>query len=221
MTAVKQIKSRERVANHGEVFTPEWLVNDMLDLVKREVERVDSRVLEPACGSGNFLVQVLRRKLDAVEATYRNSQRERADQALYGLMCIYGIELLPDNVNECRKNLIEIFADNLKLGGDDEYYLAASHVLRSNIVQGNALKGKDSSGRDIVFPEWTYDGSGEYQRRDFQFKDLMRSHELKTKGALFENQPDDGLIKPIRDDYPLASVRDLAMIKTETLEKAA
>lgn len=103
MTAVKQIKSRERVANHGEVFTPEWLVNDMLDLVKREVERVDSRVLEPACGSGNFLVQVLRRKLDAVEATYRNSQRERANQALYGLMCIYGIELLPDNVNECRK----------------------------------------------------------------------------------------------------------------------
>lgn len=221
MTSVKQIKSRERVANHGEVFTPEWLVNDMLDLVRREVKRVDSRVLEPACGSGNFLVQVLRRKLNAVKAAYRNPQRERANQALYGLMSIYGIELLPDNVTECRENLIEIFADNLRLGCNDDYYLAASHVLRCNIVQGNALEGQASSGRDIIFPEWTYDGNGKFQRRDFQFKDLTRRHELKVKGALFENQPDDRLIKPIKDDYPPTSVRDLAIIETDALEKAA
>lgn len=218
---MKQIKSRERVANHGEVFTPEWLVNDMLDLIKREVKRVDSRVLEPACGSGNFLVQVLRRKLNAIEETYRESQLERANQALYGLMCIYGIELLGDNVTECRKNLIEIFANNLELSCVDNHYLAASHVLRCNIVQGNALEGLSSGGRQIVFPEWTYDGNGKFRRRDFRFKELTRCRELNSKIASYENQPDHHPIKPEKDDYPPATVGDLATIGNDTLEKAA
>src|SRR5437899_12865948 len=96
------IKSKERVADHGEVFTPPRMVEAMLDLVKDETERIDSRFLEPACGSGNFLGQVLRRKLAAVERKFGKSDFERRHYSLLGLMCIYGIELLADNIAERR-----------------------------------------------------------------------------------------------------------------------
>src|SRR2546423_4477768 len=119
------VKSKQRVADHGEVFTPAWMVQAMLDLVKDETERIDSRFLEPACGSGNFLVQILRRKLAAVELKYGKSDFERRQYALLGLMCIYGIELLADNIAECRANVLEIFADCLKLGELDDLFLAA------------------------------------------------------------------------------------------------
>jgi hypothetical protein len=99
------IKSKKRVADHGEVFTPQWLVENMLDLVKGESERIDSRFLEPAFGSGNFLVPVLQRKLAAVEAKFGKNDFERRHYALLGVMCTYGIELLPDNIAECRANI--------------------------------------------------------------------------------------------------------------------
>jgi type I restriction-modification system DNA methylase subunit len=104
------IKSKRRVADHGEVFTPQWLVEQMLDLVKGETERIDSRFLEPACGSGNFLVPVLKRKLTAVEARFGQADFERRHYALLAVMCTYGIELLPDNISECRANMLEVFA---------------------------------------------------------------------------------------------------------------
>jgi type I restriction-modification system DNA methylase subunit len=107
LTSVDAVKSKQRVADHGEVFTPAWMVEAMLDLLKAETERVDSRFLEPACGSGNFLVQVLRRKLAAVELKFGNSDFEKRHYALLALMCIYGIELLDDNIAECRANLLE------------------------------------------------------------------------------------------------------------------
>src|SRR5213082_182453 len=84
------IKSRKRVADHGEVFTPPWMVEAMLDLVKDETERLDSRFLEPACGSGNFLVRVLQRKLAAVQRKFEKSDFEKKHYALLALMCIYG-----------------------------------------------------------------------------------------------------------------------------------
>src|SRR3954452_14500990 len=110
---MRLINSKQRVADHGEVFTPAWLVEAMLDLVKDESERIDSRFLEPACGSGNFLVQVLLRKLAAVQLRFGKSDFEKRHYALFGLMCTYGIELLDDNVAQCRANLLEIFAGYL------------------------------------------------------------------------------------------------------------
>ena len=117
------IKSKKRVADHGEVFTPPWMVEAMLDLVKDETERIDSRFLEPACGSGNFLVPVLQRKLAAVEVKFGKSDFERRHYALLAVMCIYGIELLADNIAECRANMLEIFAEYLNLDESDELYL--------------------------------------------------------------------------------------------------
>ena len=119
------IKSKKRVADHGEVFKPPWLVEKMLDLVKGETERIDSRFLETACGSGNFLVPVLQRKLAAVDAKFGKSDFERRHYALLAVMCTYGIELLADNIAECRANMLEVFAGYLNLSETDEVYLAA------------------------------------------------------------------------------------------------
>src|SRR3954470_15059533 len=117
---MRLINSKQRVADHGEVFTPVWLVEAMLDLVKDESERIDSRFLEPACGSGNFLVQVLRRKLVVVELKFGKSDFEKGHYALLSLMSIYGIELLPDNIAECRANLLEVLSGYLNLDESDD-----------------------------------------------------------------------------------------------------
>jgi type I restriction-modification system DNA methylase subunit len=117
------IKSKKRVSDHGEVFTPPWLVEKMLDLVKGETERIDARFLEPACGSGNFLVPVLQRKLAAVELKFGKSDFEKRHYSLLALMCTYGVELLPDNIAECRTNLLEILVDYMKIDESDDLYV--------------------------------------------------------------------------------------------------
>src|SRR6476660_9448253 len=114
------VKSKQRVADHGEVFTPAWMVEAMLDLVKGETERIDSRFLEPACGSGNFLVRILQRKLAAVELKYGKSDFEKRHYALLAVTCLYGIELLEDNIAECRANLLKILAGYLNIDESDE-----------------------------------------------------------------------------------------------------
>ena len=116
-------KSKQRITDHGEVFTPDWLVNAMLDLVKDETERLDSRFLEQACGSGNFLTKILKRKLATVEIKYAKSEFDRNQYAILSLMCIYGIELLRDNIEECKANLLEIFAE-FGLLGVKQYFIS-------------------------------------------------------------------------------------------------
>jgi hypothetical protein len=202
------IKSKKRVADHGEVFTPPWLVDKMLDLIKSETERIDSRFLEPACGSGNFLVPVLNRKLIAVDKRYKSSQFERLHHALLGLMCIYGVELLKDNAEECRNNLLEVFRSHLKLEkGSDELH-AARTVLEANIVQGDALSLKDHEGEPIVFPEWSYIGKGLFKRRDFKYDELLQLSSF-GEGTLFESLEADEIFAPVKD-YPAMNISDIA-----------
>lgn len=143
------------------------MVEAMLDLVKGETERIDSRFLEPACGSGNFLTRVLQRKLAAVELKYSESSFEKSHYALLGVMCIYGIELLPDNIVECRANLLDIFVEYLGLDEADDFYRAANFVLSLNLVHGDALTMKASDGKPITFAEWGYLGKGKFQREIF------------------------------------------------------
>ncbi|GAA5030778.1 SAM-dependent methyltransferase [Microbacterium fluvii] len=205
MADEKLVKSRRRVADHGEVFTPRWLVDDMLDLVKSETERIDSRFLEPACGSGNFLVPVLERKLAAVQARYGGSDFEKRHYALFALMCIYGIELLPDNAAECRENLAGTFARYLKT--DAVAAEAARTVLAANIVQGDALAMTDAAGDPIVFPEWGYLGRGRYQRRDFRFDALTQRS--AASGTLFDAFEEHEIFTPVRT-YPAITIDELA-----------
>src|SRR5204863_8358447 len=142
---------------------PPWLVEAMLDLVKGETERIDSRFLEPACGSGNFLIPILKRKLAAVEAKYgKASDLEKQHYALLALMCIYGIELLADNIAECRANLLELLAEYLTVDNSADVYLAASYVLSQNLIQGDALGMRTSGDQAITFAEWGYLGKGKF-----------------------------------------------------------
>ncbi len=203
------VKSKQRVADHGEVFTPAWMVEAMLDLVKDETGRIDSRFLEPACGSGNFLVQVLLRKLAAVELKYGRSDFERRHYALLGLMCIYGIELLPDNMAECRANLLEVFAEYLGLDPEDDLYRAAANVLAHNLVQGDALTMRAHDGQPITFAEWGYLGKGRFQRRDFRFDSLTQSSAFSADGSLFAQLGKHEIFTPTKT-YPSMTVRELA-----------
>lgn len=214
MTA-PQIKTRKRVADHGEVFTPEWMVEAMLDLVKDETERIDSRFLEPACGSGNFLVQVLQRKLAAVELKYGKSDFEKRHFAIFGLMCIYGIELLPDNISECRANLLEIFANHLGLSESDDLYKAASYVLSQNLVHGDAMKMLTDKGEPLTFAEWGYLGKGKFQRRDFLLASLTQSAAFSAEGSLWANVGKHEIFSPIKT-YPPMTVSELAAWSEES-----
>lgn len=201
------VKSRKRVADHGEVFTSSWMVEDMLNLVKTESERIDSRFLEPACGSGNFLRIVLIRKLATVQSKYGKSEFEKKHQALFALMCIYGIELLSDNIDECRQILLEIMASFLQVSPGDTWYKACQAVLEANILQGDALTLTTSDGRHIEFPEWGYLGSGQFQRRDFRYDSLTQRGSIQ--GTLFELFEEHQLFVPTKT-YPKMSAEELA-----------
>ncbi len=202
------IKSRVRVADHGEVFTPDWVVEDMLNLVKDESERIDSRFLEPACGAGNFLAPMLQRKLTSVTRKYLGRDFDIECYSLLGLMCCYGIELLEDNVLECRNRLHSLFLSQLSLESNSPAALAARAVLDVNIVHGDALSMKRANGQPIEFAEWGYVGKGRFQRRDFRFDVLVQSSDFSVEGSLFAELGKQDVFVPVRS-YPTMSISDI------------
>lgn len=184
------------------------MVEAMLDLVGDETFRIDSRVLEPACGSGNFLVRVLARKLAAVETKYGKSDFEKRHHALLGLMCIYGIELLEDNAAECRQSMLAILDDYLSLEENDELHRAAAKVLALNIVHGDALTMLTSNADPITFVEWGYLGKGKFQRRDFRFDNLTQMSSFDDT-TLFADLGKHDIFTPVQSFAPM-NVVDLA-----------
>lgn len=205
-----QLKSKKRVADHGEVFTNEREVKAMLDLVKHETERIDSRFLEPACGTGNFLVEVLRRKLEIVEARYKKSQIEYERYTIVAISSIYGIDLLYDNVIECRERLFEIvkaqyqgiYKERIKQECLDSIHF----ILRKNIIQGDALTlNKVDSENPIVFSEWSAINGSKIKRRDFTLSNLLKAEAAKKPNTLFSDhyEVDPAFLpKPVAD-FPL------------------
>lgn len=204
------IKSRQRVTDHGEVFTPPELVNSMIDLVGDEASRIESRILEPACGSGNFLVPIFERKLQTVRGRYGTTGFEAQHHVLVALMSVYGIELLLDNVHECHSNLLRVLELFLGAGQADECLRAAKAVLRENIVHGDAqtMLTVGEKPEAIVFAEWSYLGKGRFQRRDFRFDTLMQMSAFDAEGSLFAELGKHDLFTPVRDYAPL-TIADL------------
>lgn len=202
-----QIKSRARVSAHGEVFTAPREVNAMLDLVKPETERIDSRFLEPACGNGNFLAEILRRKLRIAKQRHASCRTDYELNALIAAASIYGIEIQPDNVIECRERLYGIFCDAYRAlfpeaAADEEYLRSIRFVLRRNILWGDALTlcTPDSRRRPIVFSEWSALGL-RLKRRDFTLDMLLRNRPMSGPN-LFSDLGDEAFIPtPIRE-YP-------------------
>lgn len=180
----------------------------MLDLVKDETESIDARFLEPASGSGNFLIQILRRKLAAVETKFGRSDFERRHYALLALMSIYGVELLSDNIDECRANLLEIHAEYLHVDASDDLHRAASYVLSQNLVHGDALTMRTHDGQPITFAEWGYLGKGRYQRRDFRLDILTQTSAFTVEGSLFAHLGKHEIFTPVRT-YPPVTISEL------------
>jgi hypothetical protein len=208
------VKSRKRVSDFGEVFTPAWMVEEMLNLVKDESERIDSRFLEPACGSGNFLVSLLKRKLKTVNYSYGKNEFEKRQYAVLALMCIYGVEIQMDNVLECRQSLLEIFDEFFGSSNTSELCNAAEYVLSQNIIHGDALtmrtlksEAKDFS-EPITFPEWGYLGKGKFQRRDFRFDTLTQMSAFSEEGTLFADLGRHEVFTPERM-YPQVTILEL------------
>jgi len=215
MNGRQQIKSKKRVVEHGEVFTPNWIVNDMLDLVKPETERIDSRFLEPACGNGNFLVEILRRKLAIVKQRYGKSQEEYEIYAIIAISSIYGIDLLQDNVEETRKRLFDIFNDGYtkkyKNNCKEEYSDTIKFILKRNILRGDALTLLTDNNEPILFSEWSAINGSMIKRRDFTLDGLLKAEASKI-GGLFEDFQDTDpafLPEPIKE-YPLIHYLKLA-----------
>lgn len=204
------VTSRRRIIDHGEVFTPAWMVDAMLDLVKDESGRINSRFLEPACGSGNFLAPVLQRKLTTVQAKFGRNEFDKRHNALMSVMCTYGIELLEDNVLECRNRLLVIFCDYLHLPETDTLAIAAKKVLDVNIVHGDALSmmTQGKKPKPITFAEWAYLGKGRFQRRDFRFDALAQMSSF-GKDTLFSDLSKHEIFVPVHE-YPSMSIPEIA-----------
>ena len=180
----KQIKSKERVANYGEVNTSEKEVNSMLDLVKQETERYDSRFLEPACGDGNFLIKVLDRKLKVLQSEFKKNQFEFEKNLIVIMGSIYGIDLLDDNVTNARERLfirsIAVYKKYFKDYLNFDFINSISFILKRNIINGDALTLKKVNSEDpIIFSEWSLI-KNKVKRRDFNLSDLIAYSDVEN-----------------------------------------
>lgn len=196
--AKRQIKSRERVASHGEVFTGEREVNAMLDLVKSETERIESRFLEPACGDGNFLAEILRRKLEAAKKASKYKGRvftaDYEKKAITALCSIYGVELLQDNVEACIERLYSIwdkeYTKVMKKEADDNVRTVAKYILKKNILCGDTLTMLKADGTPIIFSQWDFVTGDNVKRRDFRLDELMKG----GKDSASTDYPEDSSV---------------------------
>jgi hypothetical protein len=212
-TLNSQIKHKKRVADHGEVFTHEREVNAMLDLVKQETERLDSRFLEPACGTGNFLVEVLNRKLQILKDKYKKNQHDYERYSIIVISSIYGIDLLQDNVEECRQRLLNIFIKECKSifkeSINEKLLEVLKVILEKNIVCGDALTMKDQNGNPLVFSEWSMPFNDmRLKQKEYSFKDIFSP----TLDWCYTTDSDTGervILPNVLKDYPLINYMEL------------
>lgn len=209
-----QTKSKQRVADHGEVFTAEREVKAMCDLVKQETERIESRFLEPACGNGNFLAEVLSRKLAVVKSRYGKSPADYEKYSVLAITSIYGVELLQDNAAECRERLFalwdEAYTANNRQAADEQCREAVRFILEKNILCGDALTLRQADGSPIIFAEWSFVTGNQIKRRDFVLDELLNGHSeqmtLDMVGWEYDEEVQAFIPAPIRE-FPLMDYR--------------
>lgn len=206
-----QVKSSDRVKNHGEVLTARREVEAMLDLVKNESERIDSRFLEPACGDGNFLVAILERKLRVVTERYRTKKADFEVQLLSALSSIYGIDLLEDNVELAIERMFDMacvcYKNALRVHPDEEFKNIMKFVLRKNILQGDSLNGIDK----IVFTQWTLIGY-QFKREEYSFSQMNQEAEILNTplfASLTNDKGEDVFIPQPIKTYSLVHYKNL------------
>ena len=205
----RHIVSKQRVADHGEVFTSRREVNAMLDLVQQETARIDSRFLEPACGTGNFLAEILERKLRVVDGRYRRSRLEYERYALLAVASIYGIDLLEDNVAECRRRLLSIVEEHGGSFFNEDFLRVIRFVLGRNIIHGDALslQSVGDQPKPIVFSEWSLVNGGMVKRRDFEFHELLSFAGMKGQPLFSDLGEEVFFPEPVKEYPPIHYLR--------------
>jgi SAM-dependent methyltransferase len=206
-----QTKSKQRITDHGEVFTAEREVNAMLDLVKQETERIESRFLEPACGDGNFLAEILRRKLTVVKSRYGKHAADYERYSVIAVTSIYGVDILQDNVEDCRKRLFEIWDKDYtticKKEANNDCREAVRYILRHNILCGDALTLKQVDDSPIIFAEWSAVNGCMMKRRDFRLDQMLEGHQeqmtLFMTGWEYDEEIQAFIPLPIREFPPI------------------
>lgn len=219
-----QVKSKERVKDFGEVFTNPREVNAMLDLVKDESYRVDSRFLEPACGNGNFLVAILDRKMQTVLEAHNVDKADFEKYTFIAVSSIYAIDIQRDNCEESRErmyNIVKDYYDEVYPDNQDDNFLdSIKYILELNVILGNGLTGLqvDEDNQDgyvdrpIVFSEFTFDGDLVI-RKDFAMNDMI-AHEnnLKTNNQVMNQGLFAGLNKEEKAEEKLKPMREFAPV---------
>lgn len=213
----RQVKSKQRVSDHGEVFTAEREVNAMLDLVKPETERIDSRFLEPACGEGAFLIEILRRKLEVVKSRYGKSLYDYERYAVLAVTSIYGVDILQDNVEICRQRLYELwdkaYTATAKAQANEQCREVVRFILQKNILCGDALTMRQSNGTPIIFAEWSLVTENQIKRRDYALDELLTGHEEQMNIFMVGWEYDEetkAFIPAAVQEYPVVDYRRLA-----------
>lgn len=208
-----QIKTRQRVADHGEVYTAEKEVKAMCDLVKEETERIESRFLEPACGNGNFLAEILTRKLEIVTNRYIKSPLEFEKYSVIAISSMYGVDILEDNILECRQRLFNIwdniYTKNTKEYANEECRKAVKYILSKNILCGDALTLLQNNGLPIIFAEWTFIKDNLVKRKDYALNELLEGGgQLTIENITWEYDEEiKAFIPPAINEYPLTDYR--------------
>lgn len=198
-----QKPSLDRIKEFGEVYTSQEQVVDMLDLVKHETERIDSRFFEPACGDGNFLIEVIRRKLDVLKHNLKNNRHEFEKNLIVAVGSIYGIDILLDNVEATRERIfkeVDTFYKNIFPENPNSRLVdSIKFIIDKNIIHGDALTLlKADSNKPVTFCEWGL-FKNKIKRRDFTLADLL-AHAPFEEGTLFSDLGDDFYIpKPIKE----------------------
>lgn len=183
----KQIKSKTRVRNRGEVFTNEREVNNILALTQATSNRY-WRFLEPACGNGNFLEAILRQRLDHLKQDRIEwHSKNREFSILKILSTIYGVDIAEDNISECKKRLRGVIFDYLPKKTTKEFLLAMEEIMNTNLIVGDMLNGVDR----IFFTEYSTPAKGLFKRRVYALADMELG------------------IKSVVRDYPTVSYREM------------
>lgn len=230
----RQVKSKDRVREHGEVFTAEREVKAMCDLVAQECDRIDSRFLEPACGDGNFLAEIITRKLNAAKKLYKSNPYDFERYSVLAVSSIYGVDILNDNVLECRKRLFNIWDKEYKavckknVNGETE--AAVEYILSQNILCGNALTlmRVDEEQKDtqtpIIFPEWSFAAGAKLKRRDFRLDVMLKANDKPQNGQLsLLSVPEDIRrylsVNPVTNEFMAEPIREYPPVHYRRLKE--
>ena len=216
----EQVKSKERVRDHGEVFTNEREVNAMLDLVKEETENVDSTFLEPACGDGNFLAEILNRKLKIVKERHKKPLDEYDLYSIKAISSLYGVDILQDNVEICIKRLYDIWEKEydsvMKSYANPKTKEACLYILQKNILCGDALTMLKNDGTPIIFAEWSFSIGSVVKRRDYELSKILEAEQITNTEEFNLFTFDEDLNKDVREsldapikEYPLCDYREV------------